>query len=204
MSATSATQPVTAPRDKREAIVLAAARAIARSGVRGMRIEEVAATAQVSPALLYYHFESRAGLVRAALEHASEQGPRIRLPRDGGPANGFEAVEGALLGELADDVAVREAAIVWGEIVASAVFEPELRDAVRSVIEKWRIEVAKGIQAGVADGSIDRDVDPDSAANELISLVDGLCTRWLSGALPRSQAQGLLRDALRRSLGPRD
>src|SRR5436305_13640512 len=105
-----------ARRDNRTAIVVAAASAIARRGVRGMRVEKVAAAAGVSPALLYYHFESRAGLVRAALEHAGEQGPAMRLSREGGAGNGYEAVESALLGELADDDAFREAAIVWGEI----------------------------------------------------------------------------------------
>ena len=53
---------------RREAILDAAARLIARRGVRGLRVEEVATEAGVSPPLLYYHFESRAGLVRATLD----------------------------------------------------------------------------------------------------------------------------------------
>lgn len=204
--AASRQQTTAAGRDTRQAIVAAAATAIARSGVRGMRIEGVAEAADVSPALLYYHFESRAGLVRAALEHASEQAPSTAL-RGANPGvaggTGYEALETALLGELDDDEEVREAAIVWGEVGASAVFEPELRAAVKKVTEEWRSEVAVGIKAGIADGSIDPDVDPSESADVLVSLVDGLCARWLSGAIDSRDAQRVLRSGLERTLRQR-
>ncbi len=196
-------QTTEARRDTREAIVVAAASAIAHSGVRGMRIEAVADAADVSPALLYYHFKSRAGLVRAALEHASEQAPStaLRGADTGAPgATGYEALETALLGELSDDEAVREAAIVWGEVSASAVFDPDLRGAVRKVTEDWRAEVSETIRAGINDGSVREGIGPDIAADALISLVDGLCTRWLAGAIDRDAAQRLLREALERSI----
>jgi AcrR family transcriptional regulator len=187
----------TAQPGSRGAIVRAAAGAIARSGVRGMRVEEVAAEAGVSPALLYYHFENRAGLVRAALEHASEQAPSTALRERQPDGDGYEKLEAALLGELGDEAEVREAAVVWGEVSASAVFDPELRDAVRRVNDGWRGHVAAGIRAGIDDGSIASDADPDETADVLISLVDGLCTRWLAGAIDQRHARKLLRDALR-------
>jgi len=189
-----------AERDNRQAIVLAAASEIVRNGVRGLRVEEVAAAAGVSPALLYYHFESRAGVVRAALEHASEQAPSTALRSAPAGGTGYEALEAALLGELSDDEDVRQAAIVWGEVSASAVFDPELRGAVRKVTEEWRAEVADAIRAGIADGSVREGVEPDTAADILISLVDGLLTRWLAGALDRDDAHRLLRRALERSI----
>lgn len=200
MPATREQARVSSPGENRQAIVVAAARAIARSGVRGMRVEEVAASADVSPALLYYHFDSRAGLVRAALEYASDQGPSGGIATDSPGATAYESLEAAFLGELDDDEAVREAAVVWGEVVASAVFDPELRDAVTKVTENWRANVAARIRAGIADGSIDPRVDPDTSADILISLVDGLCTRWLTGALSRQDARDLLSAALERSL----
>ena len=200
MPATRETAGATAPSEKREAIVGAAARAIAKSGVRGMRVEGVAADAGVSPALLYYHFESRAGLVRAALEYASEQGPSGRIATDAEDATAYESLRAGLLGEIDDDESVREGAVVWGEVVASAVFDPELRDAVKKVTEDWRAGIAAGIRAGIADGSIDPGVNPDNSADVLISLVDGLCTRWLTGALSRDDARRVLSEAIERSL----
>ena len=91
----------------------------------------------MSPPLLYYHFASRSGLIRAALEHASEQAPSTALRREPTGKDGFEAVQTALLAELDDDRAVRENAVVWGEVSASAVFEPALREDVRRVSEEW-------------------------------------------------------------------
>ena len=102
----------------------------------------------MSPPLLYYHFASRSGLIRAALEHASEQAPSTALRREPTGKDGFEAVQTALLAELDDDRAVRENAVVWGEVSASAVFEPALREDVRRVSEEWCATVAAGIQRG--------------------------------------------------------
>ncbi len=189
------------PRDNREAILVAVATVIARRGVRGLRIEDVAGEAGVSAPLLYYHFGNRAGLVRAALEHASEVAPSAAL-REPTASNGFEAVSEALLAELSDEAEVRDNAVVWGEVSASAVFDPALRADVRRVTEGWRKNVCGAIEAGVADGSIRAGVDPDTAADELISLVDGLCTRWLAETMERDRALGLLRDAIERLLEP--
>ena len=184
------------PRERREAILVAAAHVIAKRGVRGLRVEEVASEAGVSPPLLYYHFASRSGLIRAALEHASEQAPSTALRREPIGKDGFEAVQTALLAELDDDRAVRENAVVWGEVSASAVFEPALREDVKRVSEEWCAAVTAGIRRGCGDGSINLAAEPDEAAQILITLVDGLCTRWLSGAIDRERARELLRGAI--------
>jgi AcrR family transcriptional regulator len=193
--------PATEPRDNREAILVAVARVIARRGVRGLRVEDVAAEAGVSAPLLYYHFSSRAGLVKAALEHASERAPSAALRGSLG-RDGYEAVSTALMNELSDAPEVRDNAVVWGEVSASAVFEPGLRDDVRRVTEGWCRLVAEAIRAGIADGSIRAGVDPEVAAEQLISLVDGLCTRWLAGTIERERARALLANALESTLAP--
>jgi AcrR family transcriptional regulator len=199
---TASAEAASAEPGNRGAIVRAAARAIARQGVRGLRIEEVAADAGVSPALLYYHFSNRAGLVRAALEYASEKAPSTSLRDSADGGGGRDALETALLGELSEEDEVREAAVVWGEVSASAVFDTELREDVRRVTEEWRAYVADAIRAGIADRSIRPDADPDSCADLLISLVDGLCARWLSGAIDRDRARRLLGNAIRGMLAP--
>ena len=188
------------PRERRDAILVAAAHVIAKRGVRGLRVEEVASQAGVSPPLLYYHFASRSGLIRAALEHASEQAPSTALRREPTGETGYEAVETALLAELDDDRAVRENAVVWGEVSASAVFEPALREDVRRVSDEWCSTVSAGIRRGCDDGSIRVDVESEEAAQILITLVDGLCTRWLAGAIDRERARELLSGAIDRIL----
>jgi hypothetical protein len=95
---------------------------------------------------------------------------------------------------------VRDNALVWGEVCATAVFEPELREDVRRVTETWRDTVADAIRRGMTDGSVRDGIDPDQAAEVLVTLVDGLCNRWLAGAMERERARNLLAATLRETL----
>ncbi|MDQ3572996.1 MAG: TetR/AcrR family transcriptional regulator [Actinomycetota bacterium] len=176
---------------------------ISRSGVRGLRVEQVAAEAKVSPPLLYYHFASRQGLIRAALERASERAPSaaLREAPERGEA-GYAALRAALLAEFDEDREVRDNAVVWGEVTASAVFDPELRDDVRRVGATWTAEVSDAVRRGIEDSSIRPDVDPDRAGQILTALVDGLCNRWLAGGIDREAARSLLDGALQQTLRP--
>jgi AcrR family transcriptional regulator len=191
----------TEPENSRGAILQAAARTIARHGVRGLKVDDVAAAAGVSTPLLYYHFASRAGLVKATLEYASIEAPSSALP-EGPPEGetGYRALERALLAELDDTDQVRDNAVVWGEVAASAVFEDDLRADVKEAVEIWREEVVQGIRAGLADGSIRAGIDPEQTAELLTTLVDGLCTRWLSGSVTVDRARELLAADLKHRL----
>ncbi|UJA19661.1 TetR/AcrR family transcriptional regulator [Thermoleophilia bacterium SCSIO 60948] len=188
--------------DNRSAILAAAREGIAADGVRGMRLESIAAQAGVSVPLLYYHFESRAGLIRAVMANLGEAAPSERL-RDRAPAEpAYDAIRDALMAELDDDPAVREDALVWGEIGASAVFDAKLRDELARVNAAWSGLVALAIGDGVEDGSIAEGVDPGVTADLLVSLVDGLCTRWLSGSLGLDAARAALDRGLSTLLRP--
>jgi len=182
----------------------AAAQAIAARGVRNVRVEDVARAAGVSNALLYYYFDDRAALVRAALERANAQAPSMRGDADaGGAAGGGTARErlvAGLLAELDEAPAVRDNAVVWNEVSASAVFDPALREALVRVTGEWNAKVRGEIDAGRADGSIARAVDPRMAAEQLTTLIEGLSLRSLAGTLTRDRARELLRAALDREL----
>ncbi len=189
-------------KDSREAILEAAATMIAANGVRGFRVEKVAAEAGVSPPLLYYHFEDRQGLVKAALAYAGEKAPSTGLGTSIPGRTGYEAIQSALLAEFDDDPRVRDHAVVWGEVSASAVFDADLRDDLHQVVGEWRDKVEVAIACGLKDGSIRSDVEPSSTADILISLVDGLCTRWLSEGMSLDRARSLMRDSIYLQLAP--
>lgn len=186
--------------EKREAILAAAVSAIVAGGVAAVRVEQVAADAGVSAALLYYHFDSRSGLVKAALERAVERAPSATLAKPSAFDSGYRAVIEALMAELDEESAVRDNAVVWGEVSAAAVFDPDFRDDVRRATESWTANVADGIDVGIADGSISDDVDPSKTAELVVSIVEGLCNRWLSGAMDLDRAREVLSDALERLL----
>lgn len=188
----------------RRAIVVATTEAVADRGIRGMRVEDVAARAGVSTSLLYYHFDDRLTLLRAALDHANAQAPSglLRVPHAG--TTEYEAVSNALLREFDAGRAVRNNSIVWNEFSATAVFEPELREDLRRVTAEWNSWVAEAIAAGIAEGSIRAGIDPADTAELLTSIVEGLSLRWLAGSIELGRARALCRDAIEAVLHPQD
>ncbi|MFJ1592923.1 TetR/AcrR family transcriptional regulator [Kitasatospora albolonga] len=211
--------------DRRTAILEAATTVIARRGVRGLRVEELAAEAGVSKALIYYHFEDRTGLLRHTLafvnnraeRYTAEQpaaeaaaGPEVTAGREAmtdsetaagpGVAPGSDAAPGplrrleqALLLELQDLPHVRENSTAWGELRASAVFDPQLRGELALANVIWVREVADLL------GEV-RPTAPESAltasAERLTALLEGLSARWLSGILPLPDARTRMREAI--------
>ncbi|MDV5150020.1 helix-turn-helix domain-containing protein [Streptomyces sp. SBC-4] len=172
-----------------------AARVIARSGVRGLRMEELATEAGVSTALIYYHFKDRAGTLRHTLEFISDRADRYTSDEDGtdGPLDARQELERSLLLEFQDVPEVRENSTAWGELRASAIFEPELRGDLARATLAWIHDVADLL-------SCVRPTAPapalTAAAERLTGLLEGLSTRWLSGALPLPHARELVREAV--------
>ena len=165
--------------DRRNLILDAAIGVIARTGVRGLRVEVVAAEAGVAVSLIYYYFGSRKGLVRATLDHANERAASAA------PAG----VRATLLAEL-DEAAARDRRPSGARSRRRAVFDPDLRDQVSEATEAWVALVARAIAAEAPHK------DASAAAERLTALVDGLSSRWLAGALDRERARELLDAAI--------
>ncbi|MFI6644894.1 TetR/AcrR family transcriptional regulator [Streptomyces sp. NPDC050504] len=182
-----------------------AARVIARRGVRGLRVAELAAEAGVSTALVYYHFQDRAGVLRHTLEFISDRAERYTSNEDegegegegeddgGGPHDARQELERSLLLEFQDVPEVRENSTAWGELRASAVFEPELRGDLAGATLTWIHDVA-----GLLGRTRPTAPAPalTASAERLTGLLEGLSTRWLSGALPLNHARELVREAI--------
>ncbi|MEU4119913.1 TetR/AcrR family transcriptional regulator [Kitasatospora sp. NPDC028055] len=173
----------------------AAARVIARRGVRGLRVEELAAEAGVSTALIYYHFKDRTGILRQTLEFINDRAERYTTERapDALPLTPREELEQTLLLELQDSVEVRENSTAWGELRASAVFDETLREDLARATRVWVQEIA-GLLGAVQPMS--SAVALAGAAERLTALLEGLSTRWLSGSLPVAHARALMAEAI--------
>ncbi|AJF63789.1 TetR family transcriptional regulator [Streptomyces vietnamensis] len=183
--------------DRRRAILEGAARVIARRGVRGLRMDELATEAGVSTALIYYHFKDRASVLRHTLEFISDRADRYTHASDedgpGGPHDALQELEQSLLLEFQNLPEVRENSIAWGELRASAIFEPELRGDLARATLTWIHDVADLL-------SCVRPSTPapalTAAAERLTGLLEGLSTRWLSGALPLDHARRIVKEAV--------
>ncbi|GAB7185330.1 TetR family transcriptional regulator [Kitasatospora sp. Ki12] len=180
---------------RKTSILEAAARVIARRGVRGLRVEELAAEAGVSTALIYYHFKDRTGILRQTLEFINDRAERYTTerPADAPPPTPREELEQTLLLELQDTVEVRENSTAWGELRASAVFDETLREDLARATRIWVQEIAEllGVVRPMSSA-----VALAGAAERLTALLEGLSTRWLSGSLPLAHARTLLADAI--------
>ncbi|APE25709.1 MULTISPECIES: TetR/AcrR family transcriptional regulator [Streptomyces] len=176
-------------------ILEAAARLIARRGVRGLRVEELAAEAGVSTGLIYYHFKDRTGILRHTLEFINDRAERYTTSRDpdAEPLGPREELDEVLLLELQDTPEVRENSSAWGELRASAVFDPVLREDLARATLVWVQEVAAllGQVQPMAPAAV-----LASAAERLTALLEGLSMRWLSGGLAIEHARSLLREAV--------
>ncbi|MFD8582942.1 TetR/AcrR family transcriptional regulator [Streptomyces californicus] len=176
-------------------ILEAAARVIARRGVRGLRVEELAAEAGVSTALIYYHFKDRTGILLRTLEFINDRAERYTAHRDpgAGALSPREELDRTLLLELQDATEVRENSSAWGELRASAVFDEALREDLARATLVWNQEVA-GLLGAV------RPTAPAPAlaasAERLTALMEGLSMRWLSGTLPIAHARTLMGEAI--------
>lgn len=180
--------------DRRGALLQAACRVIVRDGAHDLRVEDVAREAGVSPALVYYYFDTRARLLGDAFGHADSISKNRRAIDES--VAGIDQVAQLLLMELEETPVVRDNWVMWSEMCAVAVFNSDLRSTVEKAMEEWVGSVERRIRAGKDDGSIRADVAAKDAAERLTAVVDNLGTKWILGAMGRERARRLVRGAI--------
>jgi AcrR family transcriptional regulator len=187
--------------DRKRAILDAAISTIARRGVRGLRVEDVAERAGVAVSLLYYHFGNRSGLIRATLAHANERAAQTIEDLDAGHRSGAELIVTMLLAELEDPAQARELSILWSEVMAAAFFDPSLREQLAEASGRWSTLVADAVWRGQEDGSVAALAAPEDLAALLTAAIDGISARWLAGLITRERARELLAMSVASLLG---
>ncbi|GCD94966.1 TetR/AcrR family transcriptional regulator [Embleya hyalina] len=181
--------------DRRTTIMEAAARVIARRGVRGLRVEELAAEAGVSTGLVYYHFKDRTGVLRATLAFINDRADRYTTERDADeePAPARDELTHRLLLELQDTPEVRENSVAWGELCASAVFDESLREDLTKATDEWSEEIGELVADAIPTAPLPA---TRAAAERLTALLEGLSGRWLSGLMSVDRARDLMSEAI--------
>jgi AcrR family transcriptional regulator len=187
--------------DRKRTILDAAISVIARKGVRGLRVEEVAERAGVAVSLLYYHFDNRSGLIRATLKHANERAAQTIEHLGGRERSGAELIVTMLLAELEDPVQARELSILWSEVMAAAFFDTSLREQLAQASQRSSTLLADAVWRGQEDGSIAALGAPNDLAALLTAVVDGISARSLAGLITRERARELLAMSVASLLG---
>lgn len=154
---------------RRQQIVLASIRLLARQGHAGGSMAELAQECGLSQGLLHYHFSDRSQILAAVLAELERRLlDRVRLLTAGArdPDEELDAWVQALLSPQSGDA---EAMAAWVALGTAAAQEPDLRALYRGGLE--RLVTATGLLCG------DR---PRGSAEALIALVEG---SWRVGSL---------------------
>lgn len=184
MAGTAAAQIATPrlPRgQRREQIIAAATRAFARAGFAATSLDDIAAEAGISRAILYRHFDSKTDLYQAVLDNACG-----RLINETGADQFTDESIGGLLRAAASDPAG------FHLLFHHAAREPEFRKA----MDQFRADMT-----AVAHKHLAAQI-PDSAwaawAAQLVPTVAiAAVTAWLDAGQPDpDRAAGLVRDAI--------
>jgi TetR/AcrR family transcriptional repressor of nem operon len=183
------------PRDRREALVLAAYRRLADAGFEGLRTRDVAADAGINVATLHYHFPTKEALIRAVVNHTMRKFAAT-LPRDGTPS---EQLRGHLraLRRL-----VREEPELWsvlGELALRAARDPVIAAIVGDNDDGWHRTLHALLRRGVEQGDLPPGLDPDETASAVMATLKGVTLPTVASLRPDRVDQTF--DQLERWLG---
>jgi AcrR family transcriptional regulator len=164
--------------DRRADLIRAAYRVMARDGVHRVPLHEIAAEAGVSKGLLIYHFQTKDGLVLAALEWVlatTEARIRERLAGSADPAEAISTVVDAV---WVSPEANRDFFRFYLDGVEHQARSPEFdefADRAASIMNSFYREViVAGVEAGVLTVE-----DPTAGAIQMRAVIEGMFLQWV-------------------------
>lgn len=178
--------------ERRADILRAATRVIARNGVHGLRIQDVAEEAGISQPLVSRHFRSREQLILEAFVRADERALDILSEVGAGAGNGMDRLRATLEAALRPDERLRESWSMWREILAFGTFVPEISAAVLERQRRFVALIAEIVHAGRADGSMRTSTEPGDVGLVAIALLDGFGISLRYGVVDRAKALALM------------
>lgn len=184
----------------RRRIILAACETIADSGFEGVRMRMVAERAEVSTALLHYHFDTREKLfleaLRFSFEHAGADEYSAAPPEKGPHTWLLARVIDSCLPRTRE---LRRDFMLWQELWLRAARDEESRvlavDLYRQMREWIGSTIAKGVEAGEFTAC-----DIPQVAERVLVLTDGYGIRLLLDESP--QALSGVRSAIWAAISP--
>jgi AcrR family transcriptional regulator len=155
--------------DTERRVIDAATELIAARGSRAVTLGEVGRAAGYSRGIVHSHFGSREQLLEAVVR-AAQQFPVPEVPGPG--LDRLGAVVRAYVANLsARTPATGAFLLLWSESIAG---EPGLEALFGERDTSFRADLAALVRAGVDDGSVRADADPDAVAVLLLGLLRGI------------------------------
>ncbi len=187
---------------RRDEILAATWRVIARDGIRGATIRAIAREAGCSRGILGHYFQDKEDILGSALV-LSHRRVGARMTGAAAGLSGIAALREVMLEALPlDDVRDLEAQIeisFWGRALGHA----DLRELQHSEFERLCGRLRGHLQEAADLGELTEDCDLDLATHQLVVLIDGLSAErvmYPDRVSPQRQTQML--DRLLRSFQP--
>jgi AcrR family transcriptional regulator len=158
---------------RRRELADAACRVIARNGLAGTTLADVAAESGWSVGSIRYYFPSKDELVAAALWRVGERADE-RIRKRAGGSKALDGLRAAAAELLPLDAGRREEALVHLAFLAQAAVVPALADAAESAARLLQEPLATRIARAVRAGELPAHLKPGLEAARLRVLLDGL------------------------------
>src|SRR5213593_3530665 len=159
---------------RREQIVRATIRCLARDGYTGLTMKKVARAAGVSQGILHYYFaDKRAILVAALAAVTADLDRRVATAQARGSREPRTRLRALITACLRLAVEEREFWIVFVEFWGEMMHDRRLRELNAALYERMRRQIGTLIAQGIRAGTFRR-VDRLQAAAVILALVDGV------------------------------
>lgn len=170
--------------DRRQDLIDAAVRVIAREGVGGATTRAITREAGVSLGYFHYVFDSRDELIAAVIDEVTDgdrfQGEEAGLAGRGAETDPVDVLEAGLLAylDLLEASPHREQAML--ELTLSALRMPGGQQQAARQYEGYHRSAAEVLDAVAAAYGLSWATPVDDLARLLIVMMDGLTTTWLA------------------------
>jgi AcrR family transcriptional regulator len=164
--------------ERRPQILAAAARVIARRGLTGLRLADVASEAGVSIGTIQHYFGTRQRLLMEAFTFETERALDRWLSAGHNGANAWEQLL-ALVDIVLDPPTFRERWTRWLQFWAAYARDPKLRRSIGATYDHWRAPFERAIGAGIESRHFTPDLPLDSVVDRALALLDGLALQVL-------------------------
>ena len=167
--------------ERKDQILRATCAVIAESGIRDLRMTDVATHAGISAGTVHYYFDSKQDLIHAAFEYNFRHSMQRRVDI---LATGGDAL--TLLARVVESYAPADqesvaAWRVWAELWVHGLREPQLRELNETIYGEWRDIVIGLVRAAQDQGQL-ASGDAVPIANTIVAMIDGLTIQVLLGS----------------------
>jgi len=189
MTAATRTDPTPSTEDlRRREILDAAVAVVVERGFAAARVADVASRAGTSTGTVHYYFPTKADLLDAALDHASDRAhDRHRAALDAVSDPHQQLL--ALVELQSPEGPVADEWAIWLEFWNEARRRPAWRERNRAIYQRWVGWIAQIVRDGVTRGQFRDDVDADEFARRFAGLLDGLAIQCLLDPTPEHRWQ---------------